>query len=224
LLAWASFKPQVILALVPALFVWAARRGRWRFIIGYAVTLAILFGATCLVVPAWPQELLLTIRRLPVATYFNPGIGSTWLCLLRSLGLDSDTPSPWGLYADRGSFLAWALYWPVALVFFAWVIVTAWDRQRPVGHVIALALLAVPLISPYNQDYDLALLAIPVIVLVGERLPPVWAATVLLVFLIGPYIHAFWFLTGPGAKVGFLWVPVVLTAAWVMSASVLKQR
>ena len=222
LLAWATFKPQLVVVLIPALFVWAARQGRWRLIIGYAVTLAVLVGGTCLVVPTWPRDLLQSLGRLPVPTYFHPGIGSTWLCLLRALGLESDVPGPWALYVDRGSPLAWGLYWPVALGYFAWVMATAWDRERPVGHVIGLALLAAPFVSPYNQEYDLALLAIPVLVLVGDRLPPAWALAVLLGFLVGPYVHAFWFLAGPTAKFWFLWVPILLTAAWLMPSPMQK--
>lgn len=88
LLALTTVKPQVTLLLIPALFLWAVGRRRWRFLTGFLVTMALLFGASLLFLPSWISgfaEQVLTYPQYTVTPpplwvitgYYFPSLGKT---------------------------------------------------------------------------------------------------------------------------------------------------
>src|SRR5439155_21109105 len=116
-LAWVTIKPQLTGVLLLGLLLWAARRGRWGVIQGFAAVLALLCLASFAVLPAWLPEMLSATRRTPPPTDYFPWIGTTWYLLLKGAGLRS-----WGLQAA---------YAAVALPFLGAVARAALDRSRP---------------------------------------------------------------------------------------------
>src|SRR5262249_15831374 len=63
--------------------------------------------------------------------------------------------------------------------------------DRPLGDVLALGLIAAFFVSPYAQLYDFPVLVIPLVILLGERLPGRTGAILLGAFLLLPYVHAY---------------------------------
>src|SRR5262249_26321377 len=155
---------QLTAVLLLGVLVWAARRRRWDVITGFAAILTGLALASWLVVPGWLGQMLGATRRTPPPTDYYPWIGTTWYLLLKTAGL-------------RGAAL-WGAYGLAALAAVAIVVRAALDHGRPLGDVLALALLAVFFVAPYGRHYDFPVLLIPFLVLVGTRLPD-WAGAAL---------------------------------------------
>src|SRR5262249_27144477 len=137
--------------------------------------LAVLCLISTLVLPRWPVEMLLATRHTPLPTDYFPGLGSTWFLALKAHGL-----SGWQL---------WTLYLAVAIPAIAAVGNVARTSASPLPDVLSISLLAVFFVAPYGQAYDFPVLLIPVLVLVGTRLPPIWGGALLLVVFLGPYAH-----------------------------------
>ncbi len=55
-LALSTFKPQLGLLLIPFLVLWALRFGRRRFLVSFGIALAVLYGASFLLLPSWLGE------------------------------------------------------------------------------------------------------------------------------------------------------------------------
>ena len=146
-LAWLTLKPQLAVVAVPAALVWAARRGRWGVVRGFAATLALLAAACFAFFPGWPLAMLSAIRRTPLPTDFDPTVGVTWLSLLRTLGA-------------RGPLLA-AGYAALAVPAVAAVLASATSARRSTGDVLAGGTVAAFVVAPYALGYDLAVLLFP---------------------------------------------------------------
>lgn len=98
-LALATFKPQVVLLLVPFILFWAARRERWSIFWSTIVTLAFMVGVTSLFFPAWLwdnflQTLVFVFNTGPATPgefFFRaaPGAGRQfgWFVTVFSLGI-----------------------------------------------------------------------------------------------------------------------------------------
>ena len=193
-LAWAVVKPQLAVVAVPAALLWAARRGRWNVVSGFAAMLASLAFGSALVVPSWPREMLLAPTRVPLPTALDPSVGVTWLSVLRTFGAS-------------GSVLALG-YAVVALLAAFTAFRAAWDRDRPATDALALGLIAAFFVAPYALGYDLAILVFP-LVLLAPRLPA-WA---LVVAFLAPYWHLAAVHAGAWQVSFFAW-PVILVLAW----------
>jgi hypothetical protein len=209
LLAWMTVKPQLTGLFVAAMLLWAFRRDRRGVPAGFASGTLVLVAVSTLVIPSWPVDLARALVGVPLPTADRPWVGATWLLVLRSLGID-------------GALLGLG-YLAVVVPLFALVGRAVWDATRPLDEVVALSMLVPFFAAPYARAYDFPLLVIPLLLLLGGRLPAIWTALFPTVFLLLPLLH-FWRLTtrgGPGftflPQVWLFWIPAVLTAAWVLT-------
>ena len=204
-LAWMTMKPQLTALLLMAVLLWSMRERRWRVLEGFATgTVALLLLSTWLV-PEWPFQLLQGMRETPVLTMTFPWIGTTWLLVLRSLGL-------------QGGMLL-ALYAAVALPFFVLVVRYALEPGRPLGDVLAMSILAAFFVAPTGRPYDQPLLLLVLLVLIARRRSDVVAAGLLFTFVFLPYVHFFrWTPDRDGMPdhVWFFWIPLTLAVAWFL--------
>jgi hypothetical protein len=116
----------------------------------------------------------------------------------------------------RGAGL-WALYLAAALPFAGAVARCALDPARPVGDVLALSLLAAFFVVPYARAYDFPVLLVPLLALLGGRLPQAGGAVVLLFLLLAPHAFLLGFPSRAAANNYTLFlIPLVLTAAWLV--------
>jgi hypothetical protein len=211
-LAWVTIKPQLTAVLMPAILLWAIRRGRWGVVQGFATMLVIVGLVSFAVLPTWLGEMLNATRRTPPPTEHFPWIGATWYMLLKVAGLRS-----WWLQAA---------YLAVALPFLAEVARVAVERSRPLRDVLSVSLLAAYFFAPYGRHYDFPVLLIAFLVLLGTRLSERWGTALLVTLLLFPYLHylvlgdlRIW-LGLPGRlnpEFTFVWVPLLLTVAWFAS-------
>ncbi|MEI7553711.1 MAG: glycosyltransferase family 87 protein [Chloroflexota bacterium] len=65
LLALATVKPQLTLALIPLLLIRALWRREWRFIIAFFVTMGLLAAISFILFPAWLSEFIAVATRYP---------------------------------------------------------------------------------------------------------------------------------------------------------------
>jgi hypothetical protein len=207
-LAGFASKPQLAAVLVLGVLIWAVRRRRWGVVLGFLATLAVLSLAGALVVPGWPLRMLEAMRRNPPPTVYFPWLGASWLLVLRALGLRS-----WALGA---AYLAAAV--PLA----AAAIGAAFDRARPLRDTVALGLLAAFFVAPYARPYDFPVLLIPLLVLLGDRLPELPAAALVMAVVLVPYFQFSLLLkyrklyttTDFILESTYFWIPLVLAAVW----------
>jgi hypothetical protein len=211
-LAWLTIKPQLTAVCLAALLLRLVRQRRWRVVWSFLITLAVLGLVSNLVVPSWPVEMLRAPAQTPSPTEHFPWIGNAWFLLLNALNL--------------GGWPAWLLYLAVALPFLGAVIRAALDRACSLLELMALSLLAAFFVAPYARHYDFPVLLIPLLVLLGGRLRPLAAGLLALALVILPYVQlgllvyykprynpsGLFLLEGT-----FFWVPLVLTAAWLLS-------
>jgi hypothetical protein len=217
-LAWVTIKPQLAAVLLLAVLLWAARRGRWGVVQGFAAMLALLCLASLVVLPSWPAEMLGATRRTPPPTEYFPWIGATWYLFLKGAGLRS-----WPLDAA---------YLAVGLAYLGAVLRVAIDRSSPVRDVFSLGLLAAFFVAPYGRHYDFPVLLIPFLVLLGTRLSERAGSALLVALLLLPYLHYMvldrlkvWLgFTGRlNPEFTFVWIPWLLTVAWFASRSTLLE-
>ncbi|MBL8794026.1 MAG: DUF2029 domain-containing protein, partial [Planctomycetia bacterium] len=200
LLAWLTIKPHLALLLLPAVALWALRHGRPRILIGMMGAGALLVLASFIVQPTWPADWLGALKRFEMPTERTPGIGATWMLVLRARQLPPE--------------VRWPLYLAVAVPVAVLLVWRAWDRSSGLAEVLSLGVLAAFFVGPYSQPYDYCLLVVPLFLLLGNQQASVWGAVVIGIFLIGPYIHASYFLSGLEDKYTLFWLPVLVLAVW----------
>jgi Glycosyltransferase family 87 len=212
-LAWLTIKPQLTAVLLLAVLLRLLRLRRWQAVASFVITLAVLGLISTLVVPSWPLDMLRAPGRTPAPTEDYPWIGNAWLLVLRALGLPG--------------WLAWALYLAVALPFLGAAVRAALRGACPWLDLMALALLAAFFVAPYARHYDFPVLLIPLLALLRGRPHPLAARLLPLALVILPYVQLFLLvhykpLYNPSGRFllegSFFWVPLVLTAAWLVSA------
>jgi hypothetical protein len=214
-LAWLTIKPQLTAVLLLALLVRLVRQRRWRVVGWFFFTLALLALVSTLVVPSWPAEMLQAPRQPPAPpTAYYPWIGNAWFLVLRALGL--------------GGWRLWTLYLAVALPFLAVVVRAAFGRTCSLLELMGLGLLAAFFIAPYARHYDFPVLLVPLLALLGGRLRPRVAIPLALAFVVVPYVQQsllerYKSLYNPSGlfrmEGTYFWVPLVLTAAWLLSCA-----
>ncbi len=207
-LACMSIKPQLSTVLLMATLVWLARQRRWQAIGAFVTFSALLFGVNTWLIPWWPLQIAQNLSAMPLATGTEifPWWGTTWLLVLRSLGLEGG--------------LLWALYALVAAPFCWLVLRCALQRNSGIDEVFALSLLATFFVGPTARIYDLPILLIPVLVLLDRRTPEILGAALLLVLIIVPYVHVLWWIPSRDnipAHVWFFWIPLLLASFWFAS-------
>jgi hypothetical protein len=211
-LAGLTVKPQLSVLLIVATLLWSARRRRWGVGGGFLATLAFLGLASAVVVPSWPIQMLRAPVETPLPSEHFPWIGLSWLLVLRSCGLRS-----WTLGL---------LYGVVAIPVVVAVARAAWSRSTALGDLVAMSLLAVPFFAPYCQCYDLPILLIPFLVLLGHRLPDTAGAALVIVLILVPYPHLVlidhirlgWLPPKPPPFFTFFWIPLLIGGAWLATA------
>lgn len=68
-LALTTIKPQMVILVIPALLLWALAQRRWRFVAGFGLTLAILFGLSFLLLPSWLTSFVQQVLTYPGYTF-----------------------------------------------------------------------------------------------------------------------------------------------------------
>jgi hypothetical protein len=180
--------------------------------------LCVLGIVSAWVVPDWPIQMLRAPRQSPLPTDYFPWYGTTWLLVLKTVGLHS-----WPL---------WIAYAALAVPFLLAVCKTAVDREGTLPDLFALGALATFFIAPYGQPYDFLILVIPFLVLMGGRLKDGPAALLLVLMIVLPYVHIhyikslslWWIPAKPAHQVTFFWIPLLLAGVWVASSSRWKAR
>ncbi len=207
-LACVSIKPQVSLLLLMATLIWLTRQQRWQAIKVF-VGVSLLFLATSLWwVPLWPLQIAQNLAEMPLAmgTDAFPWWGTTWLLLLRSLGLER-----WSL---------WTSYALLAVPFCWAALRCALRESSSIDEVFALSILATFFVTPTARIYDLPILLIPLLVLLGTRLPDLVGALLVVGLVVLPYLHLLrWIgsVQNIPVHVWFFWIPALLASLWVGS-------
>lgn len=202
-LAWMSIKPQLTALLLIATVVWLARQRRWRAIRGFVTGSIVLLAVSTWLVPTWPLQIVRAVINTPVVTMTFPWVGTTWLLALWSLRLE------W--------WLVWPLYAVVAAAF-CWAIVrAALDRSTTLDEIFALSILGAFFVMPTARPYDQPILVIPLLVLLGDRVPAFARLVLLAIFVLAPYVQLL--LWAPSrhnmpVHVWFFWIPLLLTGLW----------
>jgi hypothetical protein len=211
-LVWLTHKPQLSIILILALLLWSVRQHRWGVVWGFVITLSVMSAASALVVPTWPVQMLNATRETPPPTDYFPWIGNSWFLVLRTMGLHG-----WGL---------WLLYAAAAVPFLILVVRAALDRSCPLLHLFSLSILAAFFVAPYARHYDFPILLIPLVVVLGRRLPPLVGSGHILLLVIAPYAQLVWLehLKTQGVPPGkflleatYFWVPLLVATAWFVT-------
>jgi hypothetical protein len=208
LLAIGTFKPQLVVLLIPVLLLRSARAGRWGVVVGFVATAAALCLVSFAFLPSWPSEFLWAVRNLPVIATARPAVAVTWWTLLRASGL-----SGWPLVAA---------YATIALPMGLLIARSAWRAQRPVLDLLAWGLLAAFFVATYAQIYDFPVL-LPAFFWALRRSGPVVTMSSVFAMMLGLYLHLY-LLVGWGIAPGSMfWFPASLTLALAASAHQGKQ-
>jgi hypothetical protein len=203
ILALATFKPQLVVVLIPALLLRSARARRWGVLVGFVAAAAALCLVSFALLPSWPYEFLWAVRNLPVISAARPEVAVAWWTVLRAAGL-----SGWPLAAAY-AFLAL----PLALL----IAHSAWQAQRPVFDLLAWGLLAAFIVAPYAQIYDFPVL-LPAFVAAFRRSGPLVTVISILAMVLGLYIHLFAIVAWGIAPGSMFWFPALLMIALAASA------
>lgn len=200
-LTWLTFKPQLAAIVVFGFLLWALCQRRWSILVGFGLGVAGLLLVSFAVQPHWLSQIREAMREAPLPTDIDPGIGSVWLLVLRTLGL-------------QGPLLA-AGYLALAGPFFAAVILAA--RYRSLLEVVGVSCLAVFFIAPYSQAYDFPLLLIPMLIVLNGQQGESRPLLLFLALMVLPYLHFVLHsqLGRPHDKYLYFWVPMVLALLWL---------
>lgn len=218
-LAALAFKPQLAAPLLLGVAIWSGSQRRWRVLAGGAAGLTVLSLASALLVPDWPLQMLRATRDAPLPTDLFPWIGTTWLLVLKTVGLHS-----WSLGLG---------YLAVAVPAAGAVLRLALSRSGTLAELFAVGLLATFFIAPYSQPYDYPILLVPLLVLMGTRLRERAGLALFALVLAGSYLHLIylgrmhlWWIaaTRPAPKVTLFWVPLVLALVWIVSGLPQRRR
>jgi hypothetical protein len=153
LLALAAAKPQMAFLIIPAMWVWAVSRGRWRLVAWSAGTLAVLAGGSFLLLPSWLGDWL---GQIPI--YARTTINAPPAAVIAGVLIPAQAGLAQGL-------LSAAL---LALVLWAWR--GAWGRTGERFEWAAMLTLATTcLIAPRTATTDYLMLT-PVLFALFARL------------------------------------------------------
>lgn len=203
-LAWMTIKPQLTALFLMASLLWSIRQRRWQVIEGFVTGAAALLLLSTWLVPSWPTEIVKVMRETSLVTTVFPWLGTTWLLVLRSLGLEG--------------WILWALYAAIALPFLVLVLHYALRRDSSLADVLAVSLLAAFFVSPTARPYDQPILLITLLVIVARRASDLVAGALVFAFIVAPYVHFFLVPVRSGLPnhVWFFWIPLTLALSWFL--------
>ena len=199
LLALATIKPQLVWLLLLCLLIWTAGdwRKRWRWLVSFLVTMAILATASELVLPHWIPKFLHAMAE------YRKYTGSTSV-------VEELIPRPWS--------------WLLELIALAATLYAAWSSRRAAASsvefahtmsaVLAVTVFILPAFAPYNQ-----LLLLPAILLTIRERDLIWRQglalrailIVMAVLLVWP-----WLVSALLAALSYLVAPVLLEKYWAL--------
>ncbi|MEP7357269.1 MAG: glycosyltransferase 87 family protein [Anaerolineales bacterium] len=104
LLVLATVKPTLVFLVVPFLLCWAATRGRWRFVFGFAALLLALAAFSWLALPSWLGDWL---YRISAYSGYTVGQSPVWLLTHSALPVLGAT-GEWVISAGLLLWLLWA--------------------------------------------------------------------------------------------------------------------
>jgi hypothetical protein len=205
-LAWTSIKPQLTICVVLVVVVWAIRQRRWQVLEGLVTAGTLLVIVSTCVFPGWLPAMLDAPRQTPMVIVDRPWLASSWWALLRTLGL-SGVPLLVLYLALAGPAIGIALR-------------AAWNRHTPALRLIALATLASLAVVPYVRYYDLPVLLLPLIELLGRPLPGHSRGLLAASFMVVPLALWLVIVGEPSVLVGQLqglWMVAALVGTWLWS-------
>ena len=180
LLVLATVKPTLVFLVVPFLLLWAAFRGRWRVVLGFAALLLLLMAASWLALPTWFGDWLYRI-----SAYSGYTIGQSPLWLLTHLSF----PALGGV----GELVVAGLL--LLLMLWAW-----WRALRPGAEsaaefhwTLALTLVVSDLIVPRSATTNYVLLLAPTLwlfaILARQR---AWGRWLMLLAMLVSVVGQWW--------------------------------
>lgn len=210
-LALATTKPQLTGLLVLGLLCRAVGSGRWDVVRGFAATLAALCLVCLVASPGWPLEMARAPSATPLPDVHFPGSGCSWLIVLKAVGL-------------RGPILA-AAYLLVAVPLAVGFLRLATDRRGRLDDLICASLVGSFFIAPYIRYYDLPILLIPALVLMGARIQELSGCALLTALTTLPYFQ-YLALSGRCPRLEivnleytYFWIPIIILITWRCSRS-----
>jgi hypothetical protein len=216
LLALTTIKPQMSFLLIPGLLLWGLFHQRWRFLAAFAISMALLVGASFLLLPGWLGRFLGQLSRYTSYT----AIGSpVWI-------LCQDTFPQLGTAAEIGLSVLLLLY-----------LLVQWRHLRHVEEIgrvfrwiLGMTLIVTSLVALRTATTKVVVLSIPLFFALeaaAERLRkshlllPLFyllatvSSWVLFLFTVeGKFEHPIMYLPLPiGLFVAFLWAKAALQRA-----------
>jgi hypothetical protein len=73
-LAFCTVKPQMTFLFIAAIFLWMAKRRRWRLVTSFLISMAFLVGSAMLLVPTWPLDFWRMLGAYARYTSFDPPV------------------------------------------------------------------------------------------------------------------------------------------------------
>ncbi|MCB9133955.1 MAG: DUF2029 domain-containing protein [Anaerolineales bacterium] len=173
LLALTTAKPQMVILLIPFLFVWAVSQKRWYFISAFIFTSGILLGLSLFLLPSWPQEMWQQLSAYPdYAGSISP---------VEMIGVFFPALAGWGTNLMLGAI--------IVLLLWSW-----WVARHQTGYLFLwtalLTIVVTDMIIPRTATSNFAMM-LPAFFLILKRLTavPRWgrglSVLAALIFFVG---------------------------------------
>lgn len=117
LLALSISKPQMVVLIIPFVFLWAISKKRRQIFTGFFASLGILMAVTLFLIPDWPVQMLRQILDYPSYTYVGSPLE---IVAAAAPGLRAELN--WGLHGIAAGYLLveWILVWGKEREWFLW--------------------------------------------------------------------------------------------------------
>ena len=213
-LALLTIKPHLAIVLIGLLLMWSLRHGRVPVLKGFLLTLATLVVVSTIAFPRWLPEMLAAQSVTPMPSAYFSGLGTTWNVVLIALGLKG--------------FPLYLAYCAVAMPLLLALARMAFLEHRSLEEQFGIGLIAPFFLAPYARCYDLPLLIIPALILLGTgklsaamrgALVFTWTALVGLHILVLTATMTVPTVGVRRTEFGYFWIPVLIAALWIACVS-----
>lgn len=209
MLALLTIKPQLTLLLMGALLAWSMRQSRWRVLSGFFAVLGGLCLGSTVAYPEWLPAMLTATKTTPMTTEFYPGLGTTWHVAISAFGLQG--------------FPLYVAYTMVAMPIMLALLRMTLREDHPVEDLIGATMLAPFFLMPYARAYDLPVLLVPALILMGPQISERLRSLLVFAVVGLTALHMIWLATHYVApEVGvrnseytFLWLPILVAGVWL---------